>query len=296
MGAHTQEIFRLIKAEWTLKNIALLGGYWLLTVFSFAFAFYIDALRNEYQGGYSPILQGFALGFMPWLIFAIPLFFRASHLFKNPKPLALIVAISSGYFVLIFALIVLYASIVFGAMRAQGFLGFIQSTRLQDWMWDFAMFGFVYLAGCVHGLKQRVEVIKTARDQMLEQFDDPIRYLHTHPHSNLEMNSHIHVRHNDHSERITISDILAVSSQANYVALITAEREILHRSTLTKIMKDLVDQGFFRIHRSHIVRLNAIKTLQGGRHPHALTLTSGHTFPVSARYRLGLLNALTSST
>lgn len=285
MAPHIQDIFRLIKAEWTLKNIALLGGYWLVTVFGFAFAFYIDALRNDYQGGYSPILKCFALGFMPWLIFAIPLFFRASHLLETPKPLVLIVSISSGYFILIFSLIFLYASIVFGAMRPQGFLGFIQSTRLQDWMWDFAMFGFILLGGCVHGLRQRVQTLARTVETSNESETSSAQ----HPAIKTLPQAVLHVRHNDHSERVAIKDILAVTAQANYVALITESREILHRSTLNDVEKILNFHGFFRIHRSHIVRISAIKTLQGGRHPHSLTLLTGQTLPVSARYRVDLL-------
>jgi LytTr DNA-binding domain len=86
-------------------------------------------------------------------------------------------------------------------------------------------------------------------------------------------------------------DIERVESAGNYVELFTPEGTLLHRATLAAIEADLAVEGFVRIHRSRLVRRDAvvaIETTTAG--DFSATLTSGAVVAGSRRFRSVLLN------
>ena len=86
-------------------------------------------------------------------------------------------------------------------------------------------------------------------------------------------------------ERIAVADIVWIGTAGNYVELHLARRVVLHRTTITAIAERLSPHDFVRVHRTALVRRNAVHGLHcdsdGG---HALRLAQGDSVRVSTRY------------
>lgn len=81
-------------------------------------------------------------------------------------------------------------------------------------------------------------------------------------------------------------EIASVEAAGNYVELTTGVGTLLHRTTLAAMESALVPQGFVRIHRSRLVRRDAIRevrTTPSG--DFEVVLAEGRTLSGSRRYR-----------
>lgn len=97
-------------------------------------------------------------------------------------------------------------------------------------------------------------------------------------------------------ERITVRDgtrtlylrpdeIVSVEAAANYVELATTAGTVLHRTTLAAMEAELGD-GFARVHRSRLVRRDAVREVRGTPSgDFELVLEDGRTVAGSRRYR-----------
>jgi DNA-binding LytR/AlgR family response regulator len=95
----------------------------------------------------------------------------------------------------------------------------------------------------------------------------------------------IEVRDRSRTVWLAANDILSVEAAANYVELRTREGALLHRATLSA-MEAQLGAGFVRIHRSRLVRRDAVRelrTLPSG--DFELVLSDGRTLAGSRRYR-----------
>lgn len=87
------------------------------------------------------------------------------------------------------------------------------------------------------------------------------------------------------THRIPIAEIDHVEAAGNYVALAWRGRTLLHRATLTAVEQELGD-GFVRIHRSRLVRRDAIRRVETNQSgDFTVELESGETLKGSRRYR-----------
>lgn len=82
-----------------------------------------------------------------------------------------------------------------------------------------------------------------------------------------------------------------VSAAGNYVELHAGERTIVHRSSLGRIEAELAGHGFVRIHRSRLVRRDAVARVR----PHDVLLHDGTSLATGKRYRSSLMNFVPSS-
>ena len=85
------------------------------------------------------------------------------------------------------------------------------------------------------------------------------------------------------------AEIERVEAAGNYVELHTARGAVLHRATLTAVEAELGCHGFVRIHRSRLVRrdaVTAVATTPAG--DFEATLASGARVAGSRRFRAGL--------
>lgn len=90
----------------------------------------------------------------------------------------------------------------------------------------------------------------------------------------------IFVRETNIVRRLKLDDILYTEAMGDYVKLYTPEKLYAIHTKLKTVEERLPANKFLRIHRSYIVALNKIDTLQDG------TLTIGGTFlPVADTYR-----------
>jgi PAS domain-containing protein len=87
--------------------------------------------------------------------------------------------------------------------------------------------------------------------------------------------------------RLDIDKIQAVEAMENYVSIwMEKERFVVH-ATMKQMQEKLGGHGFVRVHRSFIVPINAVKTIEDSR-----ILVGDKHFPVGKSYRSDLLNRL----
>ncbi len=96
--------------------------------------------------------------------------------------------------------------------------------------------------------------------------------------------------------RVNLAQILAVSSAGNYVSFhLHGGREILMRSTLAGIEKELVPRGFLRAHRFWLVNATQVRGLTPQGSGDFSVELDGLTVPLSRRFRdaLNVMKAVT---
>ncbi len=81
-------------------------------------------------------------------------------------------------------------------------------------------------------------------------------------------------------EKIILNKITYVESMANYVIIHTEDQKYVTYLTFKGIEDQLPSDRFIRIHRSYIVALKAIKTIEGSD-----LIVKGATLPISKNYR-----------
>jgi len=87
---------------------------------------------------------------------------------------------------------------------------------------------------------------------------------------------------------IKMNEILRCEADSNYCFIHDTEgRKVIVAKTLKSVGQALTP-GFFRVHQSHIVRLDAIQEV----HPVHVTLANGDLIPISRRNKKGLIRTL----
>lgn len=93
------------------------------------------------------------------------------------------------------------------------------------------------------------------------------------------------VRSVGRTERVAVSDVRWVAAAGNYVELVTADRRILHRATLSQIERRLDPALFLRTHRTALVRRKEVLSLQVvGDGSYRVQLRGGDEVQVSERH------------
>ena len=95
---------------------------------------------------------------------------------------------------------------------------------------------------------------------------------------------------------LPVEDIDVVSSQGNYVQLQAGERQYLLRETLAGLLARLDPQRFVHVHRTRIVRIDAVRdveTLESGQYllrlHNGMRIATGRSYRARLREALGLL-------
>ena len=105
-----------------------------------------------------------------------------------------------------------------------------------------------------------------------------------------EYTKHFLVRENQKLINVSTNDITSFEASGDYVCLITPAKKFLVRSTLANLEKNLDPYIFRRIHRSTIVRIDAIKTLEPlSKGDYQVTLKNGKNYILSRNYRESVL-------
>jgi DNA-binding LytR/AlgR family response regulator len=91
------------------------------------------------------------------------------------------------------------------------------------------------------------------------------------------------IRDSNIVRRLKLDDILFAEAMGDYVKLYTPQKFYAIHTTLKTVEDRLPASGFLRVHRSYIVALNKIDTIQDG----ALVM-QGKTVPVADAYRAAL--------
>lgn len=88
------------------------------------------------------------------------------------------------------------------------------------------------------------------------------------------------VKSNQKLEKIIIGDILYIEALANYVIIYTKNKKHIVYMSFKGIESQLPRSLFLKIHKSFIVAINAIQTIDNDE-----MILDGHTLPISKSYR-----------
>lgn len=83
---------------------------------------------------------------------------------------------------------------------------------------------------------------------------------------------------------LQIEDVLRIEASDNYTIFYPNDgQQIVVSKTLKEFEKLLKDEGFFRIHQSHLINLNALKKYEGKVNGGIITMSDGSQVPISKR-------------
>lgn len=95
------------------------------------------------------------------------------------------------------------------------------------------------------------------------------------------------IKCNGKIEKIIMADLVYIEALANYVIIHTRLKKYITYLTFSGIAEQLPDQLFVRIHKSFLVAISAIQTIDGNE-----VITSLMRLPLSKSYRLEVMNRI----
>jgi DNA-binding LytR/AlgR family response regulator len=144
---------------------------------------------------------------------------------------------------------------------------------------------FDRLCACVERVREALES-RIARDrlkELLEQLEQ-LRGQHT---GQLQTeHRYLWVQRRGEAIRVDLDRLERVSAEGEYVRLFVGGRDYLHRGSVTALAAMLDPANYLRVHRSHIVRIDAVVSIhRRATGSYSLILESGVALPVGRRYR-----------
>ncbi len=97
---------------------------------------------------------------------------------------------------------------------------------------------------------------------------------------NYVMNDSIFIKDGNYFHKIRFSDILYLESDHVYVEVHTKEKKMLVRASLQQYSLNFDPKLFFRVHRSYIVNLDHVETINSEH-----VIIAGKSIPISKNYR-----------
>ncbi len=97
----------------------------------------------------------------------------------------------------------------------------------------------------------------------------------------------LYVKQSEGFQKIVWQDILFVESMENYVKLILADKQLIAHQTMTSLEEILPGDAFFRIHKSFLVNVHQIDSINGGR-----IFVGKHELPLSRHRRDELMRSV----
>lgn len=102
------------------------------------------------------------------------------------------------------------------------------------------------------------------------------------------VNKHLFVRHKNKLVKLNPEDVLYAEAQSNYTVIVTDKEKYTVSTTLGIIEERLVQFGFLRIHRSYIINISKIETIEDD------SVTIGRqSIPLSRNNKQELMNKIT---
>ena len=118
--------------------------------------------------------------------------------------------------------------------------------------------------------------------------------LHGHLNSRKEFTQEYLIKEKGREYRVTVKDLLWISTEGNYLELQTATRRYLLRMTMNMIETELDPAVFLRIHRSYMVNLAHVRnTRYSGNNEFTFTLSNGKHLLSGRNYKEQIANLLT---
>ena len=97
------------------------------------------------------------------------------------------------------------------------------------------------------------------------------------------------IKCNGKIEKIIMADVIYIEAMANYVIIHTRQKKYITYLTFAGIEEQLPAHLFVRIHKSYLVAISAIQTIDGTE-----VITSSMRLPLSKNYRNDVMNRIES--
>ena len=97
------------------------------------------------------------------------------------------------------------------------------------------------------------------------------------------------IKCNGKIEKIIMADVIYIEAMANYVIIYTRQKKYITYLTFSGIEEQLPAHLFVRIHKSYLVAISAIQTIDGNE-----VITSSMRLPLSKNYRNDVMSRIES--
>ena len=77
--------------------------------------------------------------------------------------------------------------------------------------------------------------------------------------------SHIFIKVDKKMMKINIEEILFVEGMKEYIKVVTPDKTYITHKSLTSLSEELPAERFLRIHKSYVIALNKVKSIEGNR-------------------------------
>ncbi len=123
--------------------------------------------------------------------------------------------------------------------------------------------------------------------RFLKAVDKAQSYLNARNKEVVITNDFFFIKCNGKIEKIMMSDVVYIEAMANYVIIYTRQKKYITYLTFSGIEQQLPAQLFVRIHKSYLVAISAIQTIDGNE-----VITSSMRLPVSKNYRNDVMSRI----
>ncbi|MET0946663.1 MAG: LytTR family DNA-binding domain-containing protein [Flavobacterium sp.] len=91
--------------------------------------------------------------------------------------------------------------------------------------------------------------------------------------------SHIFIKVDKKMMKINIEEILFVEGMKEYIKIVTPDKTYITHKSLTSLSEELPADRFLRIHKSYVIALNKVKSIEGNR-----VQIQSYTIPIGRNY------------
>jgi len=99
--------------------------------------------------------------------------------------------------------------------------------------------------------------------------------------------SHIFIKVDKKMMKINIEEILFVEGMKEYIKVVTSDKTYITHKSLTSLSEELPNDKFLRIHKSYVIALNKVKSIEGNR-----IQILNHIIPIGRNYSKEVKNKI----
>ncbi len=99
--------------------------------------------------------------------------------------------------------------------------------------------------------------------------------------------SHIFIKVDKKMMKINIEEILFVEGMKEYIKVVTPDKTYITHKSLTSLSEELPNDKFLRIHKSYVIALNKVKSIEGNR-----IQILNHIIPIGRNYSKEVKNKI----
>ncbi|WP_163399820.1 LytR/AlgR family response regulator transcription factor [Flavobacterium fluviatile] len=99
--------------------------------------------------------------------------------------------------------------------------------------------------------------------------------------------AHIFIKVDKKMMKINIEDILFVEGMKEYIKIVTSDKTYITHKSLTAQTEELPNDKFIRIHKSYVIALNKVKSIEGNR-----VQILSYTIPIGRNYSKDVKNKI----